>query len=95
MGLASYPFQNYYAPGWLAAEDIAGLNEIAGSSKRHWLVYTFPRYLRVVHPGLFERIESDYEPMGNFAGTLGDGTIFLWRSKAESSVFVNGAKGTH
>jgi mannosyltransferase len=86
IGLASYPFEAYYAPRWQRAEDLAELelvrDEVRGEGARTWVVYSFSGYLNEKYPGITEELEMHFEPMDEFDGTLGDGTIYVWRSRA-------------
>jgi hypothetical protein len=42
------------------------------------LVTTLRRVLRADLPGVADRIERDWRPLRNFAGTIGDGDITVW-----------------
>jgi hypothetical protein len=44
-------------------------------------VYTLPCYLSAAEPELFRVVESDYELVRAFPGTLGDGAVIVRRSR--------------
>lgn len=48
---------------------------------RVFLVTTFPRALRLNHPGLYARMARDWAPVRTFRGTVGDGEISVWRHR--------------
>ena len=50
-------------------------------SRREVLATTLPRVLRSTTPPLAERIERDWVPFQTFRGTLGGGSITLWRKR--------------
>lgn len=81
IGLAIYPYANYYAPGWQQADSLAAFDQIAQSSDRIWVVSSFPTYLRSIHPDLVERLARDFELVREFPGTLGDGGVSVYRSR--------------
>ncbi len=81
VGLAIFPYRSYYAPEWLSAESPAELEAVRAGSPDLWLVYTFPTHLRSIHPEVFARIEADFEVVRAFPGTVGDGTVYVCRSR--------------
>ena len=84
IGYTSIPWQIYFAPNCLAVETLEQLNTIKKQSKRTWLVYTFPIYMKSRHPEIYESIQNDFTLINKFPGTLGDGTIYVCLSKPVS-----------
>jgi hypothetical protein len=80
-GLASLPYERYYAPEWRVVEDLAELEAIRRYSERAWLVYSFPTYMRAVHSGILERVQAEFDVVRVFPGSLGDGDIYVCRSR--------------
>ena len=79
VGLASLPYQEYYATDWTAVEELGELDAIMSRSQRVWLVYSFPTYMAGAHPEILERIRTEFEVVCTYPGTLGDGTVFVCR----------------
>jgi len=52
---------------------------------RTWAVMTFPRILRLSQPDLYTRIHDGWFPVRTFPGTMGDGDVSVWISKASSA----------
>ena len=50
-------------------------------SGRTWVLYTLPSHLAAAQPELVEILESEFELLKVFPGTLGDGQIVVRRSK--------------
>ena len=80
MGLASLPYQIYFAPGWEVAQSTSELEMISRDERTAWLVYSFPDHLARKYEGVMEVIHGDFVEMRRFPGTLGDGDIHVWRS---------------
>ena len=62
----------------------AALDEVLGHhpNAKTWVVMTLPRTLRLEEPELFTRIQHGWVPVGRFPGTVGDGEVSVWVSKA-------------
>lgn len=85
LGLATLPYARYYATDsdWDVVASPADLAVLRGGSGRTWIVYTFPAYTRAAHGDVLERVERDFEPVREFPGTVGDGTIYVWRTRQD------------
>ena len=81
IGLASFPYEHYYAPAWTAIDDIAELEAIRARHARVWLVYSLPTALATSHPALARHVEVNFEVAREFYGTLANGTITVCRSR--------------
>ncbi len=74
-GLATLPYERLYAPHWGAVADAEELARLEPA----WLVYSFPTYMGVAHEDILLALESGYVEDAAFRGTLGDGTLFVYR----------------
>jgi hypothetical protein len=84
--MAGKVYDLLYAPEWGEAEQAEDVRRemaaTASSGGRHtWVLYTLPGYLRDARPELMGLLESGFEPMKTFWGTLGDGQIVVLRSR--------------
>ncbi len=73
-------YHQYYANEW---PDIESLEEFRRQQSRRgytWVLYTLPRHLQDAMPELMRELESRYEIVKVFPGTLGDGEIIVCRS---------------
>jgi len=84
-GLAVLPYQRYYAPEWDAVESLEELEALRATGLPTWLVYTFPAHLRSALPELALALERDFELQRSFPGTVGDGTLYVARSRARTA----------
>ena len=50
---------------------------------RVWLVYSFPKHTATHISEVLAVIQSDFELVRGFPGTLGDGTVYIHRSRAQ------------
>ena len=84
VGLAAVTYRLYYAP-WLrfpqTGEELRALED---GGRRVWVLLTLPRDMRLRFPGLTRVIETDFEPAARFRGTLGDGDVYVVRSRGSS-----------
>jgi len=84
VGLATFTYQKLYGREWDKADTVQELNTIRSHNKRTWVVYTMPLHLESYFPEILSSIESEFEEIKVFPGTLGGGAVFVRRS---SSVF--------
>ena len=81
VGLAAVTYRLYYAP-WLrfpaTPEELRALED---GGRRVWVLLTLPRDMRLRFPELTRVIENDFEPVARFRGTLGDGDLYVVRSR--------------
>ncbi len=82
VGLAAVTYRLYYAP-WLrfprTPEELRALED---GGRRVWVLLTLPRDMRLRFPDLTRVIETEFEPVARFRGTLGDGDVYVVRSRA-------------
>ncbi len=79
--LAGKMYRIYYAPEWTEINTVEEHNEHKSKKGYTWVLYTLPGFVKSAFPALFKILESDYEHMKTFPGTLGDGNIIVLRSK--------------
>ncbi len=77
VGIAGFPFNDYYHMGWDIIETGDDLDRLAARSGRTWLVYTMPVHARTTYPDILARIEQEYSPAGRFFGSLGGGEVVV------------------
>jgi uncharacterized membrane protein len=82
IGLASYAYSQYYGgPDWKVAESWPEIQEIRHSTGRPWLIYTSTAHMNENYPDVVTGVASDFELVKLFPGTLGDGAVFVYRSR--------------
>lgn len=80
-GMAGGVYRMYYAPNVQPLRTVDDLHAVESRSRRVWVLYSFPRDMRLRFSPLYDELESRYEIIATFPGTLDDGTIWLVRSK--------------
>jgi hypothetical protein len=86
IGLASYAFSKYYAPEWRVVDSWEEIQDAPKPSDRMWLVYVSQMHMAANYPEVLERLPSEFELMKEFPGTLGDGTVFVYRRRTGSEL---------
>jgi 4-amino-4-deoxy-L-arabinose transferase-like glycosyltransferase len=82
VGLAAVTYRHYYGAPWLRFPQIPEeLQALGAGGRRVWVLLTLPRDMRLRYPDLTGVIEKDFEPAARFRGTLGDGDLYLVRSR--------------
>jgi 4-amino-4-deoxy-L-arabinose transferase-like glycosyltransferase len=71
------PFREWLGTVWPAAESDSSLAALESAEGRTWVLTAFPARLRVVQPGLWERLQREYTVAARFPGTVGGGTIVV------------------
>jgi len=79
--MAGRVYHLYYEPGWPEIDDLEQLDDQQADSGYTWVLYTLPSYIREAKPSVQQRLDTDYEIVKKFPGTLGDGVIIVLRSK--------------
>lgn len=77
VGIADFPFREYYKKDWQNVKNIDELNSIMSSDGRTWLIYIMPVHSQAAYPGIIERIKQDYTEVQRFYGTLNGGEIVV------------------
>ena len=88
VGLAGLAYSDYYAPSWEVAKTGSDLAAVRVKSPRVFLVYTLPVDLRAAHPDIWKAVQSDFEMIKVFPGTLGGGDVYVCRNRG--SVALSG-----
>lgn len=78
-GIVSMPFQQYYGRSWPMIETPEELSRFVKDEHGTWLLYVMPGSIRSSQPELWEGIESRFEVVRKFPGTLGGGEIYVSR----------------
>lgn len=82
IGIADFPFNEYYGKNWENVRSIEELDEILSKTSRTWLVYTMPVHAKSAYPEIMTRIEQDYDLVRRFYGTLNGGDIVVSLEKS-------------
>jgi len=84
MGLAAYAYSKYYAPEWKTADSWDELERIHAEGRRTWFVYTSQAHMAENYRDVVANLASQYELVKQFPGTLGDGAVFVYRTRDRS-----------
>ena len=79
VGLATFTYKNLFRKTLDEASTIQELNAIRLENKRTWVVYTMPVHLESYFPEILSSIESKFENIKIFPGTLGGGAVYVRR----------------
>jgi mannosyltransferase len=80
VGRISFVYQDFYHLPYQELETMDALDS-AQRSGRVWVLYIFPEDIRTLYPQVLEKLESDFEVVKTFDGTLNGGTIYVRRSR--------------
>lgn len=78
-GMAARVYRSYYGPGLDFPATPADLGALRGQDHAVWVLYSFPRDMRLRFPDLYDYIRSHARIVTTFPGTVGDGTIYVAR----------------
>lgn len=81
VGLASTPYSSYYAPSWFTAKTSGELAAIRAKGPRTFLVYTLPVALKSANPDIWQVVQTDFDTLKIFPGTLGGGEVYVCLSR--------------
>jgi 4-amino-4-deoxy-L-arabinose transferase-like glycosyltransferase len=82
VGLAAVTYRYYYgSPSLRFPQTPDELRALGTGGRRVWVLLTLPRDMRLRFADLTRMIETDFEPVARFRGTLGDGDVYLARSR--------------
>ena len=82
VGLAASSYRALYGPDLLFPETAEALAALEEDGRPVWVLFTFPRDMRIRYGDLFDYIEAHYERQAVFPGTVGDGAIYVMKTKA-------------
>jgi hypothetical protein len=80
-GVARYAFQRYYAPQWAVVDTAVEFDALRKTAPVTWAVIPFPRQTYRAKPELAAILENDFDKVAVLPGTLGDGAIWIFRSR--------------
>jgi len=86
VGLAGVAYPRYYAPGWSSAQTAEELDQVRLGSRQTWLVYTLPVEVKAYRPAVWARIQTDFEIVRIFPGTLGGGEVVVCKQRPATNV---------
>lgn len=81
LGLAAEPIHSYLAPDWPVAKSEAELAALEARAKHVWIVTAFDDHVAAGQEGALARISERYVLAGELEGTLGGGTVKVYRSR--------------
>jgi hypothetical protein len=81
VSLAGVVYGRYLTPYWPVAKTDQELEPIQQADQNVWLVYTIPIEIKAFRPELWRKIETDYEIVQVFPGTLNGGEVFVCRKR--------------
>ncbi|MGD9809897.1 MAG: glycosyltransferase family 39 protein [Sphingobium sp.] len=81
LGLASEPLQAYLAPDWPVIRNETDLAYLQSRGAHVWIVTAFDDHVEADQTGIMDEIRRTYAEAGKFEGTLGGGTVRVWRSR--------------
>ena len=82
LGLAGNVYRRYYAPSILVPSDAAEVAGLRRGKHAIWVLYSFPRDMKLRFGDLYAYITSNSRPVKVFPGTLSDGEIHVVRIEA-------------
>jgi 4-amino-4-deoxy-L-arabinose transferase-like glycosyltransferase len=89
VGLAGRAYGEYFAPQWRSANTRAELDQIRQTVPGLWLVYTLPIEVKAYRPDIWESIQSSFETVRVFPGTLSGGEVYVCRERSAASAVVH------
>jgi hypothetical protein len=78
--LAGKVYRAYYAPEMAIASTLEELEAQRATDARTWILYTLGIHIAATRPALWEEIQTGFEEVRVFPGTLGGGAIVVRRS---------------
>lgn len=81
VGLAAHAYTVYYAPWLPVARSVEDVEKLRESGHRVWLLYTLPGELRDRNPELLKYVQTNFQKIRLFPGTLGNGALVVCRAE--------------
>lgn len=81
IGLASEPIKRYFEPGWPVVRNDTDLLALEARARHVWVVTAFNDHVGPEQAAALARIRSSYVLVKKLDGTLGGGTVKLYRSR--------------
>jgi hypothetical protein len=82
LGLASEVYTDYLRPDWRRVTTVAELDALQPTAGRRWLVMIFPVRSSRSYPEVMAVLDRDYTVEAKLPGTLGEGEVWVYASKA-------------
>jgi hypothetical protein len=82
VGLAAPSYRALYGPHLAFPETAEALAALERDDGSVWVIFTFPRDMRIRFGELFDYIQEHYERQAVFPGTVGDGDIYVLKRAA-------------
>jgi len=79
--VVTMPFQRYYGRAWPRVDTRAELETAMSRDRPTWVIYAMPIFLRAAHPDLWETLQTDFQIVRVFPGTLAGGELYVCRTK--------------
>jgi mannosyltransferase len=81
VSIAGEMYGKYFAPEWSTAKTVADLQSIERKNENVWLIYTLAPEIKAFRPEVWSAIQTDYQTVKIFPGTLNGGEIFVCRKR--------------
>ena len=81
VSIAGEMYGKYFAPDWATAKTIEDLTNIESKNENVWLIYTLAPEIKAFRPEVWTAIQTDYQTVKIFPGTLNGGEIFVCRKR--------------
>jgi hypothetical protein len=85
IGLADVPIHRYFAPTWPVVESADQLQALLNSANSVWIVTAFPSFAKQRNGDVISLVNRDFDLVAKLPGTLGDGTVRVYRSPMRST----------
>jgi hypothetical protein len=86
VGLAARAYADFFAPHWRTAQTAADLDRLRRDAPGLWLIYTLPIQVKAYHPEIWQSIQTGFETVRVFPGTLGGGEVYVCRLPGRTRV---------
>lgn len=81
-GLAAEPVRSYFAPGWPVVRTAAELEALTAAAPHVWIIIAFQSHTERRYAGVMAMVRDRFELVARLPGTLGDGTVRVYRSRS-------------
>jgi 4-amino-4-deoxy-L-arabinose transferase-like glycosyltransferase len=85
VGLAGMIYQRYMPSDWRFPKTAPELRAMIDAQPNLLLLYSLPIEMKAFHPEMWRLVESGFEPVRVFPGTLGGGEVFVCRPRRPTS----------
>jgi hypothetical protein len=77
VGYLGFGYREYYAPELAFPRSAEALQALQGSGHRVWVLYSFTRDMHRMTPAIKNYLDTEFQILHKFKGTLGDGDVYL------------------